>query len=53
VEGFARFLEIFKEDGRNLNAKSANGQRFIEYIADNESQCEYIEVMAAAGAERP
>ena len=49
-ESFARFLEFFIEDGRNLNEKGPNGETISAIVAQHRSSAEYLEVLKKAGA---
>ena len=49
-EPFSRFLKMFVEDGRDVNAKSENGQTFVETLSLHKSQGEYIEILKRFGA---
>lgn len=49
-EGFKLFIDLFKQDGRDVNACDDQGVSFLETIRKNEKFPEYVEIMEAAGA---
>ncbi|MDX1692636.1 MAG: PA4642 family protein [Ketobacteraceae bacterium] len=47
---FERFLEYYREAGRELNPVNSEGERFIDMISRHENQQEYVEILKNAGA---
>ena len=45
---FAQFVEYFKENGLDLNAKSANGETALETISGHARSEEYVEILKTA-----
>lgn len=50
-EIFAQFVEFFKEEGYNVNAKNLEGESALAVIASHELGKPYVEALKAAGAE--
>jgi hypothetical protein len=48
VDDFERFLGFFVEAGLDLNAKDANGQDFVDLIADQRQAEPYVKLIKAA-----
>jgi hypothetical protein len=49
-EIFAQFVEFFKEEGHNVNAKNLEGESALAVIASHEPGKLYAEALQAAGA---
>lgn len=49
-DNFATFLTFFKEDGRDINAKNADGKTLLEIVAEHRNGEEYALALRAAGA---
>ncbi|HSP30611.1 MAG TPA: PA4642 family protein [Halomonas sp.] len=47
---FERFVQMFLAEGFDLNAADANGNTFLETIAEHAQAQDYVEVLKAAGA---
>jgi hypothetical protein len=50
-EVFAEYVELFKAEGHNLNAKNAEGVSILQTIASHSKGEEYAAALRAAGAE--
>lgn len=48
---FQQFIELFKAEGHNLNAKNSDGETLLATIASHTQGAEYAEILKAAGAE--
>lgn len=48
IDDFERFLSFFVEAGYDLEARNAQGQDFIDLIADQRQAAPYIELVQAA-----
>lgn len=48
---FGQYLELFKSEGHNLNAKSVSGETILATISQHTKGAEYAELLKAAGAE--
>lgn len=46
-EGFRDFLTVFSAAGRNLMVENIDGTTFLDYIAQNQNQHEYVEIFRA------
>lgn len=47
---FARFVEMFVAEGRDLNAPNEFGETVLDVVATHESFAEYAEILRGAGA---
>lgn len=47
---FKRFLDFFREAGRDLNALSETGQTILDHVSEHRRSVEYAEALKAAGA---
>lgn len=50
-EVFAEYVELFKAEGHNLNAKNAEGVTILQTIASHSKGEEYAAALRKAGAE--
>ncbi|UXD85993.1 PA4642 family protein [Thalassolituus hydrocarboniclasticus] len=50
-EVFAEYVELFKAEGHNLNAKNAEGVTILQTIASHSKGEEYAAALRVAGAE--
>lgn len=50
VQDFERFLDMFKAQGFDLNARDTQGQTFLQDISDHAQADAYVEALKAAGA---
>lgn len=48
IDDFERFLTFFVEAGYDLDARNAQGQNFIDLIADQRQAAAYVELVQAA-----
>ncbi len=46
AELFAEFLQIFKSEGHNLEAKNLEGQTIKDVISEHAASAEYLEILA-------
>ena len=49
-ETFADYVELFKKEGHDLNAKNADGVTLLQTIASHSKGVEYAEALKSAGA---
>lgn len=49
-EAFERFLQTFKESGRDINAKDAKGRTLLQLAAENVRHPEYVDILKNHGA---
>jgi hypothetical protein len=49
-EFFERFLVVFKEAGRNLNAKALTGETMLERLSKHRRAAVYLELLRKVGA---
>ena len=49
-ETFADYIELFKKEGHDLNAKNADGVTLLQTIASHSKSEPYAEALKAAGA---
>lgn len=49
-DAFSRFMQLFKDSGRDLNAKSLNGQTILDVARQNVRHPEFVEILQAFGA---
>jgi len=47
---FSRFLDMFVAEGRDLNAKSIQGNTILELASEHRRSVEYVESLKARGA---
>ncbi len=50
AEDFATFIELFRGQGRNLNARSNAGQTLLETIAKHRKGAEFRDIIERAAA---
>ena len=50
-EAFVRFINFFKEAGRNINEKNSHGESILKIVSAHKNSGEYAEILKAAGAE--
>ena len=50
---FARFLEMFKNAGHDVNAVDSKGRTLLQIIGQHEQAEEYVAALVAAGAQLP
>ena len=48
---FQQYVDLFKAEGHNLNAKSVAGETILATISSHNQGAEYAEILKAAGAE--
>ena len=48
---FADFVDVFKDDGHNLNAKNAQGETILQTISAHAKGAPYAEALRNAGAQ--
>lgn len=51
AEAFERFVVLFKENGRDINAKDSKGRTLLEQIRDHIRHPEYAEILQRHGAQ--
>ncbi|MFT6388803.1 MAG: hypothetical protein ACJAUP_002186 [Cellvibrionaceae bacterium] len=51
VDNFSTFIHFFTEAGYDLNAKSLQGNTFLETISTHQQAQNYIKVLKQSGAE--
>ena len=51
LENFEEFVELFIEQGRNVNSKGPDGQTALSIIKEHRSSTEYAAILIAKGAE--
>lgn len=49
-EDFARFVEFFKSEGRNLSATNRHGQTVAQVIAEHRHATDFVDVLKQHGA---
>jgi len=47
---FARFLEMFKAAGHDVNGEDARGRTFLQVISEHDQAEEYVAALLEAGA---
>ena len=47
---FARFIEMFVRAGRDINAKSLEGETFLSRVSSHKSSADYTEILKRHGA---
>lgn len=52
AELFSRFIPIFVEAGRNLNASLDDGSTILEHISQHRLSVDYVSTLEQAGARR-
>jgi hypothetical protein len=50
VDDFRRFLELFKAQGFDLNARDAAGRSFLDVLREHAQAEDYVAAMEQAGA---
>lgn len=50
AENFETFVNFFKEEGRDLNAKNPAGQTFLQVISEHKLAADYIDILKSVGA---
>jgi len=50
IEYFTRFLEMFLDDKRDINAKNSQGQSFLSSIENNLKFPEFVDTLKKNGA---
>lgn len=48
AEAFAEFVEVFKQQGKNLEAQNLDGQTFVQYLQAHAQSEEYARVLNSA-----
>jgi len=48
---FARFVEFFIADDRDINAKDNDGKTILDYVSQHEASVAYADALKKAGAE--
>jgi hypothetical protein len=48
---FARFIEFFIVDGRDINGKDNDGKTILDYVSQHEASVAYADALKKAGAE--
>ncbi|WOX04906.1 PA4642 family protein [Microbulbifer pacificus] len=51
AENFATFVQLFKQQGLDLNSQSPDGQTLLARIGEHAQSEEYAEILCAAGAQ--
>ncbi|MAM71695.1 MAG: hypothetical protein CMP91_11190 [Gammaproteobacteria bacterium] len=51
-EAFARFINFFVADGRNINEKNYHGETILKIVSEHKNSGEYAEILKQAGAEK-
>ena len=49
-DAFTRFLQLFKDSGRDINAKDTKGQTLLQLARQNVRHPEYVEILQQFGA---
>ena len=49
-DAFTRFLQLFKDSGRDINAKGPKGQTLLQLASQNVRHPEYVEILQQFGA---
>jgi len=50
AEAFARFLQLFQDQGRDINARDTKGRTLLQLVLENTGHPEYAEVLKRFGA---
>ena len=50
AEAFARFLQLFQDQGRDINARDSKGRTLLQLVQENTGHPEYAEVLKQFGA---
>jgi hypothetical protein len=48
---FELFLQLFREQGRNVNARGRDGRSVLEIVGEHRHGAEYADLLRAAGAQ--
>jgi hypothetical protein len=51
VEDFAKFLDMFLAQGRQINARDPNGRTVLSYVREHRRSAEYAQILQQHGAE--
>lgn len=51
VDDFAKFVAMFIEQGRNVNARNPQGRTVLSYIREHAKSDEYAQILVQHGAE--
>lgn len=51
AEAFARFLQLFKDSGRDINARDPKGRTLLQLAQENVRHPEYVNILKQFGAE--
>jgi len=50
ADDFAKFVAMFIEQGRNVNAKGPQGRTVISYMREHTKSVEYVQILEQHGA---
>lgn len=50
AEAFERFLQLFRDSGRDINAKDAKGRTLLQLARENIRHPEYVDILKRFGA---
>ncbi len=51
AEAFERFLQLFRDQGRDINARDRQGRTLLQIATEHKSHPEYVDVLKKFGAE--
>ncbi|HVK98688.1 MAG TPA: PA4642 family protein [Dongiaceae bacterium] len=51
LEAFERFLQMFRDAGRDINARDSKGRTLLQLAQENRSHLEYVDVLKKFGAQ--
>ena len=51
ADAFERFLQLFRDSGRDINAKDAKGRTLLQLAQENVRHPEYVNILKQFGAE--
>jgi hypothetical protein len=51
ADDFAKFVDMFVAQGRNVNARNPDGRTAISFMRDHVKSSEYVEILQRHGAE--
>lgn len=50
-EDFATFVNMFRDEGRDINSRDPAGRTVLSYVAEHRNSTEYATILSDAGAE--
>lgn len=51
ADDFEKFVAMFLEQGRSLNARDPQGRTLLSYVREHQKSAEYVEILQRNGAE--